>query len=651
MKRITLFALLTSVSMVLFAQATDLVVDNQNPGWLSNVISFDDQKTVKNLKVTGYINETDLQFIGTLMARELDGRLDLSEVNVVDVSGKDNYLGANMFGLSSNESVQHLILPTSCTELNKCLGDYLTVDTLDINCHTPQLKKTMLGKCPYNIIVGDNVDSLISVETYRGAFESCTDLKSIVLPSSLKYIGWGAFLRCSNLKYINYEDFYQSLEGLEENALRCDWHPDTIVSPTKVEKFCLSAFNCHKNMHFFISNNVKEISVYYGQYGSGLSSDEAGDIINQSQTIYIHSKCVNPPSVTAKYNYWNKSAIVYVPKGAKDAYLKNDYWKEGTIIEENPLETILLDQHTASMEIGETLRLIPTFIPSDADDRTLTWSVKDEGVAKVENGVVTALAPGKTWVYAKSVVEDVMDSCEVTVIQHVTDIALDTPAVTLEGIGATVQLNVIVTPEDATDKSVTWSSSNPSVCVVSNGKIVAVGYGTSVVIATSVDGGHMAVATVKVNEAGFVTLSIQQSANGAVSTQVEKGSVQTFAIQAESGWKIHSVTFNDADVTSELDATNHYTTPTITENSTLFVTFEEDTATDVKATDASDVRVQGTSFGVRILNATNETANIYTPDGVLVKTVKVTGAKMDVDLPEGGIYLVKVADKAVKVSR
>lgn len=187
---------------------------------------------------------------------------------------------------------------------------------------------------------------------------------------------------------------------------------------------------------------------------------------------------------------------------------------------------------------------------------------------------MTALAPGKTWVYAMSVVEDVMDSCEVTVIQHVTDITFDTPAITIEGIGATAQLNVIVTPEDATDKSVTWTSSNPSVCVVSNGKIVSVGYGMSVVIATSVDGGHMAVATVNVSE-----------------------------------------------------------------------------ATNVKAAETSDISVQGTSFGVRILNAANETANIYTPDGVLVKAVKVAGAQMDVDLPEGGIYLVKVADKAVKVSR
>ena len=46
------------------AQATSLVVDCQNPGWLSNKIAYGDQKTIKDLKVTGYINADDLKFIG-----------------------------------------------------------------------------------------------------------------------------------------------------------------------------------------------------------------------------------------------------------------------------------------------------------------------------------------------------------------------------------------------------------------------------------------------------------------------------------------------------------------------------------------------------------------------------------------------------------
>ena len=90
---------------------------------------------------------------------------------------------------------------------------------------------------------------------------------------------------------------------------------------------------------------------------------------------------------------------------------------------------------------------------------------------------------------------------------------------------------------------------------------------------------------------------------------------------------------------------NYYPTQRITKTIVVSV------ATSVDATEESVLRVRPTAFGIRILNAEGETARIYTPDGVLVKTVKVTGAQMDVELPEGSIYLVRIADKTVKVSR
>ena len=71
MKRIISFCMCLTLCMALFAQATDLTIDNQTPGWLSSKINYGDQQTVKNLKVTGYINETDMKFIGTLLQKNL----------------------------------------------------------------------------------------------------------------------------------------------------------------------------------------------------------------------------------------------------------------------------------------------------------------------------------------------------------------------------------------------------------------------------------------------------------------------------------------------------------------------------------------------------------------------------------------------------
>jgi len=70
----------------------------------------------------------------------------------------------------------------------------------------------------------------------------------------------------------------------------------------------------------------------------------------------------------------------------------------------------------------------------------------------------------------------------------------------LDGIGESVQLEATVLPADATNKEVNWKSSNESICIVSHGQIVAVGYGTAIIIATTVDGGYIATCTVTVTD-------------------------------------------------------------------------------------------------------------------------------------------------------
>lgn len=96
MKRIILSAMMLCFCLFANAQATDLVIDCQTPGWLSSMIKYGDQQTVRNLKVTGYVNYLDLKFIGSLVNdQNLDGTVDLSESNIVKAStgGRDNGFG------------------------------------------------------------------------------------------------------------------------------------------------------------------------------------------------------------------------------------------------------------------------------------------------------------------------------------------------------------------------------------------------------------------------------------------------------------------------------------------------------------------------------------------------------------------------------
>ena len=84
----------------------------------------------------------------------------------------------------------------------------------------------------------------------------------------------------------------------------------------------------------------------------------------------------------------------------------------------------------------------------------------------------------------------------------VTGIEVDPETAALH-VGDTLQLTATVSPANATDKRVTWSSSDPTVATVdANGKVTAVSEGTVVITATTRDGGHSASCTVTVSEKG-----------------------------------------------------------------------------------------------------------------------------------------------------
>lgn len=145
------------------------------------------------------------------------------------------------------------------------------------------------------------------------------------------------------------------------------------------------------------------------------------------------------------------------------------------------------------------------------------------------------------------------------------------------------------------------------------------------------------------------TLTIIQGEKGLIKTQVAKGSVYTFTIEATDGWKIHSVSFNDEDITEQLDAHNRFTTPNINASTTLNVVYEA-SANGICSTKVSSAKILGTSYGIKVENAKpNEVLNVYTIDGKLVKRQKLQSSEVDVDLPNNETYIINLEDIRVKV--
>ena len=138
---------------------------------------------------------------------------------------------------------------------------------------------------------------------------------------------------------------------------------------------------------------------------------------------------------------------------------------------------------------GSSQNLTATVSPSNATNKTLTWSSSNTSVATVSNGVVKAVGFGTATITAKSN-NGKTASCSVTVspIQP-TGIKATPETSTLYGLNSTVKLSANVMPSNATNKTVTWSSNNTSVATVSSdGTVKAVGYGTAVITAKTVNG-------------------------------------------------------------------------------------------------------------------------------------------------------------------
>lgn len=202
---------------------------------------------------------------------------------------------------------------------------------------------------------------------------------------------------------------------------------------------------------------------------------------------------IKPDNATDKSVVWTSSddAVASVSNGKITALKSGKATitaKSGTCSAECEVtvsvntESIILDKTTLSLAVGETTTLIATVKPDDATDKTVTWSSSDESVTKVDNGKVTAIKSGKATVTAKCGGKTA--ECVVTVTVPVSSITLDKTTLSL-AIGESATLIATVKPDEATDKTVVWSSSDESIAKVDNGKVMALKIGFAIVTATA----------------------------------------------------------------------------------------------------------------------------------------------------------------------
>ena len=213
---------------------------------------------------------------------------------------------------------------------------------------------------------------------------------------------------------------------------------------------------------------------------------------------FVLEATVKPDDATDKTVTWNSlnSEVATVGNDGKVLAIKEgeakitakagDITAECPVIVEKkviPVLAVVLSDVSLDMVIGDEYKLNVTITPDDATDKTATWTSSAPTVASVNDGVVSALSEGIAVITVQ--VGDKKDACSVSVTKRkipVTMVMLDHTSLDMI-VGDETTLLATIIPEDATDKKIQWSTSNPAVATVQEGTVKAVKEGDAKIVA------------------------------------------------------------------------------------------------------------------------------------------------------------------------
>ena len=171
----------------------------------------------------------------------------------------------------------------------------------------------------------------------------------------------------------------------------------------------------------------------------------------------------------------------------------------GTVAANVPVTGVTISPATVSMLARGHIQLTATIAPSNATHNEVVWSTSNPAIATVSStGHVTGVVPGNAIITATAVDGGKTNAASVTVLNvPVTGVSL--PSVTPIFAGGSVQLNPIISPVNATNKKVSWTSSDPAVATVNaSGLIIGKAEGTTSIVVTTGDGQFTDTATYNV---------------------------------------------------------------------------------------------------------------------------------------------------------
>ena len=390
-------------------------------------------------------------------------------------------------------SLEKIILPDSVINIENCAFQGCTsLKEIDFGTGLQRIKRYAFERCSAleEVLLPDNV---ITIED--GVFSTCTSLKKVELKNSVISLGWRSFYNCDSLTDIQIPDSVTSLGG--QIFYDCDLLKNVTLG-TGITKIPEAAFeDCDVLEKIVLLYRVKEI-----EKNAFKNSVAFKEITIPRTTTNIDSTA---------FSYPKKTTIYGVPGTYAETFAKEN----GITFVSNEVKAtdVKLSKDELTILKGQKKQLSADIKPLNFTDEVI-WKSSDKDIVTVDdNGTVEAKGTGT--VSIKLTIGDVSASCKVTVVQPVTWIFLNRSSLTLEALD-TYQLTADVSPSNANNKEIKWSSSDQQVADVdSNGKVTAYKKGVATITASTTDGSNITrECRVTVSNTAFIVSSAEQLESG-----------------------------------------------------------------------------------------------------------------------------------------
>ena len=472
----------------------------------------------------------NLESMGSSAFGNCDGLTQIEIPKSLDIGG-NYYLGA----FSDYANIKKVTFERGTTKIASSLFCGCTgIEKIDIPDTVTIIQDYAFKECK-NLSTVNIPDSVIEIEGWAfescsvltkigipnqtlsiagAAFRNCTSLTDIHLPSMLKAISSSTFEGCKKLTTIN---FPSTLTMIGNSAFSgCESLPEAIL-PSGVEKIESNAFkNCKAMKKAVVPDTVSSIgsSAFYGC--EALADITLGSKLKkiESQTFY---GCTALPSIMIPYNVTTigdsafvnctKLTQITVPRnttsiasnafsypkkmtmyGPSDCYAKTYASGKGIkyVTQDIHATSVSLDITEKTAERYDDFQLTATIAPLNFTD-AVVWTSSNEEVATVsDTGYVEICGVGTAVITVTA--GNVKAVCKITVPQLIDWIEFDEDEIELKA-GQTYQLKPYISPSDATNKKLKYTSSDTKVAEVSaSGLVTAKSEGEAKIRAAATDG-------------------------------------------------------------------------------------------------------------------------------------------------------------------